>query len=77
MHDVHPCCHSVLVWGVGCGDGGWNGEWRDEKEWKHNMTTKILRHFLYAARPDLGHGAQVRKEAGGKDACGAVCTQTW
>lgn len=54
----------------GRGVGGWVEESGGMKKrgYIHNMTTKILqlqRHFLPAAWPDLGHGAQVREETGG------------
>lgn len=38
--DVHLCCHGVLVWGS-------KREWREEEEWKHNVSNKILRHISF------------------------------
>lgn len=40
LQDVHLCCHGVLVCGL-------KREWRDEEEWKHYVSNKILRHISF------------------------------
>lgn len=66
------CVAMASLFGRGWGGGvGW-GDQRDEKERIHSMTTKILqsqRHFLDAGWPGLGHGAQVREDAGRTAPC--------
>lgn len=40
LQDVHLCCHGALVCGL-------KSKWRDEEEWKHYVSNKILRHISF------------------------------